>query len=62
MYVRMPDGRVRKVHVRSNGRYGYAFVWVKWPFVKRERAACNPEVAARNLTTELWNEGWRVIG
>lgn len=62
MYVRMPDGRVRKVHVRSNGRYGYAFVWVKWPFVKRERAACNPEVAARNLTTELWEEGWRVIG
>ena len=62
MYVRMPDGRVRKVHVRSNGKYGYAFVWVKWPFVKRERAACNPEVAARNLTRELWKEGWRVIG
>lgn len=62
MYVQMPDGRVRKVHLRSNGKYGYAFVLVKWPFVKRERAACNPEVAARNLTTELWNEGWRVIG
>lgn len=62
MYVQMPDGRVRKVHVRSNGKYGYAFVWVKWPFAKRERAACNPEVAAKNLTTELWNEGWRVIG
>lgn len=62
MYVQMPNGRVRKVHVRSNGRYGYAFVWIVWPIFKRKRAACNPDVAVRNLTKELWKEGWRVIG
>ena len=62
MYVQMPSGRVRKVHVRSDGRCGRAYVWVVWPIVKTERVACNPYVAVRNLEKQLWKEGWRVIG